>query len=89
MGRDRNKGRGRGGPKVYISNVEELVLREGREQVYKAAREARRGGSGGAKGEEEDEDEVIPFPLQRSLFNSSFSRLSLFSSFFLIILVLF
>lgn len=73
MGRDRNKGRGRGGPKVYISNVEELVLREGREQVYKAAREARRGGSGGAKGEEEDEDDVIPFPLHRSFFFLSFS----------------
>ena len=79
MGRDRNKGRGRGGPKVYISNVEELVLREGREQVYKAAREARRGGSGGAKGEEEDE--VIPFPLHRSFFFLSSSPLFLLLSF--------
>jgi hypothetical protein len=44
MGRDRNKGRGRGGPKIYISNLEELALREVRESEFRASRAARRGG---------------------------------------------
>ena len=43
MGRDRGKGRGRGGPKIHISSIEELQLRDAIETEYRVAREARRG----------------------------------------------
>jgi hypothetical protein len=58
MGRDRGKGKARGGPKIYISNIEELELRDARESEYKAKREARRNGK-----DEGDDDEVCTYSI--------------------------
>lgn len=57
MGRDRGKGRSRGGPRIQISSIEDLQLRDAIESEYKAAREARRGKTSGRDGAEDDDDE--------------------------------
>ena len=57
MGRDRGKGKARGGPRLYISNVEEMALRDARESEYNSARNARRALKKGEGGEDDESDE--------------------------------